>query len=79
MADKPMVTARELIAALRKLPADMPVEFHPIDGGWLGAMKPLRAFQVNVWTAKGNSTRKPYPKTARAQIYVGVLPSEPRP
>jgi hypothetical protein len=74
MHDKPMVTARELIAALRKLPPDMPVSFMPIDGGWLGSMKPLHAFQVNVWNAKGNQPRKPYPKTARAEIYVGTLP-----
>lgn len=74
MSDKPMVTARELIAALRKFPPDMPVAFHPIDAGWLGAMKPLHAFQVNVWNSKGNGARKPYPKTARAEIYVGVLP-----
>lgn len=64
-------TARQLIAALRKLPPDMPVEFKSVSGTWPG---PLYAFQVNVWSRKGNWARKPYPKSAIAEIYVSVEP-----
>lgn len=69
--DDPMKykTARQLIAALKKLPPDMPVSFLPVTSGW-----PLYAFQVNVWNRKGNSARKPYPKSAAAEIYVSVEP-----
>lgn len=74
--DDPMKykTARQLIAALKKLPPDMPVSFLPVASGWLGSSSPLYAFQVNVWSRKGNSARKPYPKSAAAEIYVSVEP-----
>jgi hypothetical protein len=74
MSDKPMPTARDLIRALKKLPPDMPVHFMPIHSSWLGSMRPLQAFQISIWTSKGNSARKPYSKQCTAQIYVGELP-----
>lgn len=72
--DKPMPTAGLLIAQLRKLPKNMPVDFSIIHPGWLGAMKPIQAFQVEVWNEKGNAGRKPYSKKCRASIYIGELP-----
>jgi hypothetical protein len=71
VAEGKFYTARDLIRELRKLPPDMPVEFTPINGAWLGASKPQRAFQVNVWTSNGNGAKKPYSKKCRAQIYIG--------
>lgn len=71
MSEGKFYTARDLIRELRKLPPDMKVEFSPINRAWLGAMKPQRAFQVEVWSSKGNHARKPYSKSAHAQIYIG--------
>jgi hypothetical protein len=53
MAKQIVRTPRELIALLQTLPPEVPLELQPISMAWLGTSAPIRAGDVQMFTADG--------------------------
>jgi hypothetical protein len=67
-------TVKDIMQILQTLPPDLPVEFEPISGAWMGTFNPMRVDDFHFYNDEGDGVL-PLDKGARMVIHI----SEDRP
>lgn len=68
--DKLLRTVGDIRELLKDLPGDLPIEFSPITGAYLGANYPLRVKDIKFYAEKGWRSADPDEEGAYGTIYI---------